>query len=332
MGLSKAISSYFDQLIYAIGNYHYNWHPAIELLLVIQGQVIVNVDGHQYQLAPADMILINANQGHATLAAHPNTLAIRTHIQPTFFQEQGIQLNTGKFNLNGALNRHHHSYPALRQAVAQLYFAKNPFEKNSACFRLTSLLYENFFTPTDRAQAPKQRNVYFAQVAKDIQRDYQRPLSLDMLAKKYGYSKPYFSKLFKQHFGIGFYEFLTRERLQHASSELNQRHEKISTVALNNGFTEVKSFNLAFKKHFGITPSAYQEKYSPQVTAVDAHFQQEISHQQLACARQCLKNFCYPQNAARLLENDCQNCVYKKDGLRYRLLKKELVKLLDDKN
>ena len=67
MGLSKAISSYFDQLIYAIGNYHYNWHPAIELLLVIQGQIIVNVDGHQYQLAPADIVLINANQGHATL-------------------------------------------------------------------------------------------------------------------------------------------------------------------------------------------------------------------------------------------------------------------------
>lgn len=39
MALSQPISDYFDQLIYAIGNYHYNWHPSCELLMVIQGAV-----------------------------------------------------------------------------------------------------------------------------------------------------------------------------------------------------------------------------------------------------------------------------------------------------
>lgn len=29
MALSQPISDYFDQLIYVIGNYHYNWRPMI---------------------------------------------------------------------------------------------------------------------------------------------------------------------------------------------------------------------------------------------------------------------------------------------------------------
>ena len=54
MALSQPISDYFDQLIYAIGNYHYNWHPSCELLMVIQGRLTINVEGYQFQLAPHD--------------------------------------------------------------------------------------------------------------------------------------------------------------------------------------------------------------------------------------------------------------------------------------
>lgn len=90
MALSQPVSSYFDQLIYAIGNYHYNWHPELELLMPLKGNVIVNVDGYQYQLAPADLIIINTNQGHATLATQPNTLAIRTQVAPQFSRTRGL--------------------------------------------------------------------------------------------------------------------------------------------------------------------------------------------------------------------------------------------------
>ena len=332
MALSQPVSSYFDQLIYAIGNYHYNWHPELELLMPLKGNVIVNVDGYQYQLAPADLIIINTNQGHATLATQPNTLAIRTQVAPQLCQDQGVKLSTGKFDLNSVAIPHHPAYAPLRQNIAKLYFATGSLERNTACFRLADLLYENFFVPTDQGQVPQHSNAHFAQVAKDIQESYEENLNLAGLAKRYGYSKPYFSKLFKQHFGIGFYEYLTRERLQHALSELNRGQTKISTVALDNGFTEVKSFNLAFKKHFGITPSAYQAKFLPQVTAVDAHFQQEISAAQLATAQTYLKELRAPVTPPVVDPTNCQDCHYRVDGQRYQELRQKLRKLLNDNN
>lgn len=331
MVLKNSASSYFNQLIYTIGNYHYNWHPAIELVMPLTGTIIVNVDGHQSRLAPADLVVINSNQGHATLATQPNTLAIRTQISPQFFQGQGVKLASGEFSLNTANLPHHPAYRPLRQTIAQLYFANNPLVANSAAFQMATLLYEHFFGPTQHDQVPHQHDPHFTQVARDIQTGYQSDLSLDMLAKRYGYSKPYFSKLFKQHFGIGFHEFLTRERLQHALSELNSSNNKISTVALNSGFTEVKSFNLAFKKHFGITPSNYQAKSLPQATAVDAHFQEQISDQQLATAKHVLHELitAVPPDS---LTTDCQNCIYRRDSQRYHALRQKLTNLLNDNN
>lgn len=333
MTLSKAISTYFDQLVYAIGNYHYNWHPAIELLMVIRGQVIANVDGYQYALGPNDLLLINANQGHATLASTPNTLAIRTHIAPRFFQEQGASLANGQFSLNSALLHDHPLYPDLRRAIASYYLSGSEFSKNSAAFRLASLLYDHFFIASGRDQIPAdQQNDQLTQVASDIQKGYQSSLSLGDLAQKYGYSKPYFSKIFKQHFGIGFYEYLTRERLQHALSDLNNSELKVGDIALNNGFNEIKSFNQAFKKHFGITPSDYQGKFSPQLRKVDQTFQQQLPPAQQQAVRERLGHLLTQASTNIPPAQECVGCSYKEDSLRYHLLKKELKELLNDKN
>lgn len=332
MALSKPISDYFNQLVYAIGNYHYNWHPAIEILMVIRGQVLANVDGYQYALGPNDLLLINANQGHATLASTPNTLAIRTHIAPEFFQEQGASLSNGQFSLNSTLLHHHPLYTDLRRAIANYYLSTSEFKKNSAAFRLTDLLYDHFFVASDHDQVPAdQQNDQLTQVANDIQKNYQTSLSLGKLATKYGYSKPYFSKIFKQHFGIGFYEYLTRERLQHALSDLNNSDFKIGDIALDNGFKEIKSFNQAFKKHFGITPSDYRRKFSPQLRKVDQNFQQALPATQQQTVRESLGHLLTQANTEITPAQKCTGCSYKEDGLRYHLLKKELKELLDDK-
>lgn len=247
---------------------------------------------------------------------------------PNFFNHKRSQLRTGKFNLNSATIPRHPAYRPLRQAIAKLYFARQTLESNSAGYQLADLLYENFFVPTNHDQVPQTSHPHFTQVAKDIQEHYQDELSLAKLANRYGYSKPYFSKLFKQHFGIGFYEYLTRERLQHALSDLNQGTGKISTVALNSGFAEVKSFNLAFKKHFGITPSAYQARFLPQVTTVDSHFQQQISTSQLATAQHYLKGLQTSSQATKLV--NCQDCRYRQEAQRYHELRQQLAKLLND--
>lgn len=42
----------FSQYIYRIGTYHYNWHPEIEVLMVLQGGVEVCHDSEYTNLGP----------------------------------------------------------------------------------------------------------------------------------------------------------------------------------------------------------------------------------------------------------------------------------------
>lgn len=332
MSLQKPIKNYFDQLIYAVGSYHYNWHRQLELLLILKGQMVANVDSYLYSLHPGDLLLINSNQGHATMAIKPKTLVIRTYIDPAFFEDQGVVFTKSQFKLNSALTPDHPCYANVRRSIAKLYLGqKQPFIQNSNCFRLAQLLYENFYVPSKTKHFHNYRqNDALSQVSVEIQKKYQHQLSLKQLAAEYNYSVPYFSKIFKHHFGIGFYEYLTRERLQHALKDLNQDQLKISDIAIKNGFGEIKSFNVAFKKHFGITPTTYQHKLSPQMTSIDEHFQQDLSSVELRAAKRLLAKYLRSQTRkdAIALKND----KYRQDSQRYHKLRAELLKLLNDKN
>ncbi|WP_312460932.1 helix-turn-helix domain-containing protein, partial [Proteiniclasticum sp.] len=74
-----------------------------------------------------------------------------------------------------------------------------------------------------------------------------------------GYNKSYISQLIKQDLGINYYEYLTRVRMREAIFSLTNTTDRIADIALGNGFSDVKSFNSAFKERFGKSPSEYRK-------------------------------------------------------------------------
>ena len=74
-----------------------------------------------------------------------------------------------------------------------------------------------------------------------------------------GFSKYYFAHYFKEITGLTFYEYLTGYRMQMAVAALQNSETGISEIALNCGFSNVRSFNLVFKAAFGTTPSKYRK-------------------------------------------------------------------------
>ena len=73
-----------SQYVYAIGSYHYNWHTALELLVVVTGALELCAAGRVDQFEPGDVVVINANDGHATLATRPRTAVLCLHIEADY--------------------------------------------------------------------------------------------------------------------------------------------------------------------------------------------------------------------------------------------------------
>jgi two-component system response regulator YesN len=69
----------------------------------------------------------------------------------------------------------------------------------------------------------------------------------------------YFSEMFKRETGQNFANYVREAKMRRAQHLLSETPAKISEVARQVGYTDVKHFNRLFKQYTGMTPSEYRE-------------------------------------------------------------------------
>lgn len=89
-------------------------------------------------------------------------------------------------------------------------------------------------------------------------------LSLESLSQQLDIPKHYLSQLFNVFFKVNFHAFVASYRIDYAIQLLNDNHNRltIESLAYSCGFNSKTSFNRYFKNRTGLTPSAYQLKFS----------------------------------------------------------------------
>ena len=94
-----------------------------------------------------------------------------------------------------------------------------------------------------------------------IEQNYMRDISLTDVAAFTGFSKYYFSRVFKQQMGISFSEYLRGKRVGMAEDLLIHTRQPIQEIAISAGFGSVATFNRVFRSARNCTPSHYREIY-----------------------------------------------------------------------
>ncbi|GLP94893.1 AraC family transcriptional regulator [Paraferrimonas sedimenticola] len=90
-----------------------------------------------------------------------------------------------------------------------------------------------------------------------IEDSYQCNTSLKQLAPKIHLSPSRLSHMFKDLCGIGFSQYIMCRRLEQSEQLLNEGLTNVTQVAYQLGFANVSHFCRSFKRHFGITPTAF---------------------------------------------------------------------------
>ncbi|MBQ6383939.1 MAG: helix-turn-helix transcriptional regulator [Clostridia bacterium] len=90
-----------------------------------------------------------------------------------------------------------------------------------------------------------------------IQEHFREEITLKDMAENLGYTYHYTSHLFQKYMPAGFSEILSGHRLDEAVSLMRKGRLTMSEVAEQSGFSTVRNFNYAFKKRFGMSPSAF---------------------------------------------------------------------------
>ena len=94
-----------------------------------------------------------------------------------------------------------------------------------------------------------------------IDTNYEKHLTLDMIAEKAGYSKFYLNRLFKQYTDRTIMDYLIQTRINKAKELLKHEEYTVKQISTMVGYSEPNYFTITFKKAEGISPIKYRYQY-----------------------------------------------------------------------
>ena len=92
---------------------------------------------------------------------------------------------------------------------------------------------------------------------------YREPLDVPAMARAARLSTAHFSREFRRAFGEPPHQYLLTRRLERATALLRGTEWSVAEVCLNVGLQSVGSFTTAFRRTYGMTPTAYRAAYPP---------------------------------------------------------------------
>jgi len=89
-----------------------------------------------------------------------------------------------------------------------------------------------------------------------IEEDFSADFNLDQISRRVGMNRRKLNESFKAVYGSTIHEHLLARRMNHATQALRAGKTVLET-ALEVGYSNPRSFGLAFKRYFGVTPAKY---------------------------------------------------------------------------
>ncbi|MDJ0764208.1 MAG: AraC family transcriptional regulator [Myxococcota bacterium] len=144
-------------------------------------------------------------------------------------------------------------------------------------------------TTADEMRRKQLRDAYMAGINRaidHIEANIERPLSLEKVAAKAGFSKFHFHRLFAAMTGETLNRFVQRVRVEKAATKLKSNPGvSITEIALDCGFSSPAAFARVFKEYFGVSAGEWRESGFPdgsKIRKTDRNISKAISNNRKA--------------------------------------------------
>ncbi len=239
---------------------HLHYH--LELIHMKKGQTKVFLDADTYELEDDSIFVIFPNQIHAfeSRGKEESRLLI---LNPDLLPELGAI--TGEKLPSMPLVRHVSSYPDLLSLLdmieAEYKSSPSPL-LNSALRGLLLTFFSKLFRllSFDGQRGSDSRAI--RTLIAFCTKNYHRELSLETLGKELHMSKYYISHLFCDRLGIRFNDYINFWRVSAACRHLSENILSITEISQTVGFGTIRTFNRAFIKQMGVSPSEYRRHHA----------------------------------------------------------------------
>lgn len=249
--------------------YDSHCHSAVEIIMPVKGEVIYQLEDCTYNVQADEVLIVPPNCIHG-LSMNMGSARYLLLFEPdSIFSMRDMQLVEGMLQTPIYLTGQPELSSAIRSLLMQCVncYDRREFMWNTMCYSYLMQLYVRLAQSNqaqDAPQRPEARRMEPEIVDSArlyIDQNFKRSISLEDVSAFTGFSKYYFSRVFKQQMGVSFSEYLRGKRLSMAEELLIHTRQSIQDIAVGAGFGSIATFNRVFRESRGCTPSRYREIY-----------------------------------------------------------------------
>lgn len=242
--------------------------PGLEFLVPPYSVNKITQNRKSYKIDPRSVVVFNGPEGHVEnfVDAHASLKAlvigsnyISELCAPLDIKSEEIEFHPAEISQNKELN----------DKIQMLANLSDPSVEPTAfsldCF--TSDLLITTFTQHQHSKsktfAKDQNSGYFPatvpRIKSVLHKNIENPaFDLDVLAKESGLSKFHLIRVFKKNVGTSPAKYLSQIKIDLAKHWLLKSKKSVLTIAMDLGFSDLSTFNKAFKKAIGVSPSGFR--------------------------------------------------------------------------
>lgn len=250
-----------------------HWQKEIELVYVRDGSASFQVADHSFTAHAGDLVICESGQIHYSNSYntrnHLDFLIFDTNLISSRFQNPNFRspLVTAEDLKSYGLTEPLHRVLSL---VPEELDKKQPYYKDiiSSAIREFWFLLKRKVPRAEKARDDSRRARMleeFQELLDYIDTHYTENLTLEDASNMMHFSPSHFSKTFKKLMGMNYVTYLNMVRIEQAVGMLGKNQYRMTDIALECGFSNIRNFNRVFKEITGYTPTQFSSQVDPDV-------------------------------------------------------------------
>ncbi len=233
-------------------------HKAIEIILLTKGKLKVDINNESYILTEGEASVAFPYQVHAYEDIDNLTEGYLLFIEPSEISDFKDELATLS-PIRPIVTSRDSILPSLCEEILTLSGSESNIDSN-----ILKGLASTFIGYAIKNMSFKKQELSDLNTVQKLlifcDKNYKSGPTLDIAAKEIGISKYYISHLFNEKIGVGFNTYINMLKINEAAFLLDSTYKSITEIALEVGYTSIRSFNREFKEKTGLTPSEFRKQ------------------------------------------------------------------------
>lgn len=246
--------------------FHSHLHHQIELAVVFEGHTRATIDSTPYEVMGGDIIVVFPNQIHDFRTLQKEQY-ILLKVAPDFIPELSSPF-TGQLPASNLL-KGAASDPDLYELIhriSEVYYGAEPYRDGILRGYLLAFFGKLLQKMELRDVQAMDYHVVGA-IMNYCSQNFDKDLSLELLEKELHLSRYYISHVMSNKLHIGFCDYVNSLRVARACNYLIKGELTVTEISEAVGFNTLRTFNRAFIKQMGISPSEYRKKKKKEPSA-----------------------------------------------------------------